>query len=41
VEDHYESVIDKKTLLPLSFSRNIHEGKYAQWDKFFFDQKNK
>ena len=41
VEDHYESVIDKKTLLPLSFSRNIHEGKYAQWDKFLFDQKNK
>src|SRR6185503_7714318 len=27
VNDHYESVIDKKTLLPLSFSRDIHEGK--------------
>ena len=26
VNDHYESVIDKKTLLPISFSRNIQEG---------------
>ncbi|MEP6646797.1 MAG: DUF3108 domain-containing protein [Saprospiraceae bacterium] len=38
VQDHYESVIDKKTLLPLSFSREVHEGKYEWWDKFFFDQ---
>jgi hypothetical protein len=41
VKDRYESVIDKKTLLPLSFSRDIHEGKYEWWDKFSFDQKNK
>ena len=41
VNDHYESVIDKKTLLPLYFSRNIQEGKYVWWDKFVFDQKNK
>ena len=40
VKDRYESVIDKKTLLPLSFSRNIQEGKYQRWDKFYFDQKN-
>ncbi len=39
VDDHYESVIDKKTLLPLSFSRDVHEGKFQWWDKFFFDQK--
>lgn len=38
VKDHYESVIDKKTLLPLSFTREVHEGKYEWWDKFFFDQ---
>ncbi|MEO6132682.1 MAG: DUF3108 domain-containing protein [Saprospiraceae bacterium] len=38
VQDHYESVIDKKTLLPLSFTREVHEGKYQWWDKFFFDQ---
>lgn len=38
VTDHYESVIDKKTLLPLSFTREVHEGKYEWWDKFFFDQ---
>lgn len=41
VNDHYESVIDKRTLLPISFSRDIQEGKYVWWDKFTFDQKNK
>lgn len=40
VNDEYESVIDKATLLPISFSRNIQEGKYVWWDKFTFDQKN-
>jgi hypothetical protein len=40
VEDKYESFIDKKTLLPISFSRDIREGKYMWWDKFTFDQKN-
>ena len=40
VNDRYESVIDKKTLLPLYFSRDIQEGKYVWWDKFNFDQKN-
>ena len=40
VNDYYESVIDKKTLLPISFSRDIQEGKYVWWDKFTFDQKN-
>src|SRR5262245_43238403 len=38
VNDRYESVIDKETLLPLSFSRDINEGKYVWWDKFMFDQ---
>lgn len=41
VNDHYESIIDKETLLPISFSRNIQEGKYVWWDKFTFDQKNR
>lgn len=40
VNDRYESVIDKRTLLPLYFSRDIQEGKYVWWDKFNFDQKN-
>ena len=40
VTDHYESVIDKKTLLPLSFYREVHEGKYEWWDRFYFDQVN-
>ncbi len=38
VNDYYESVIDKKTLLPISFARDIQEGKYEWWDKFTFDQ---
>lgn len=41
VNDRYESVIDKKTLLPMQFSRNIQEGKYVWWDKFTFDQQNR
>ena len=41
VDDHYESIIDKKTLLPLYFARDIKEGKYVWWDKFNFDQKNR
>lgn len=41
VNDTYESVIDKHTLLPISFSRDIKEGKYEWWDKFNFDQTNK
>lgn len=40
VQDRYESVIDKKTLLPITFSRDIQEGKFVWWDKFTFDQKN-
>lgn len=40
VNDYYESVIDKQTLLPMSFSRDIQEGKYVWWDKFTFDQEN-
>ncbi|HJW30214.1 MAG TPA: DUF3108 domain-containing protein [Saprospiraceae bacterium] len=38
VKDRYESIIDKQTLLPISFSRDISEGKYVWWDKFDFDQ---
>jgi hypothetical protein len=37
VEDLYESYIDKETLLPISFHRDIKEGKYVWWDKFTFD----
>ncbi len=40
VEDRYESVIDKETLLPITFARDIREGKHVWWDKFTFDQKN-
>lgn len=40
VNDYYESVIDKQTLLPISFKRDIQEGKYVWWDKFTFDQEN-
>lgn len=41
VDDTYESYLDKKTLLPVSFSRDIKEGKYEWWDKFTFDQVNR
>lgn len=40
VNDYYESVLDKETLLPISFKRDIQEGKYEWWDKFTFDQEN-
>lgn len=41
VEDHYKTVIDKKTLLPIEFVRDIHEGKFELYNKFTFDQINK
>jgi Protein of unknown function (DUF3108) len=40
VDDFYESYLDKKTLLPLTSIRTVHEGKYNLYDKVVFDQKN-
>jgi hypothetical protein len=41
VRDHYETIIDKETMLPIEFTRDIQEGKYRLYNKFEFDQVNK
>ena len=41
VEDYYDSWIDKKTLLPKTFERDVTEGKYTQYNKFIFDHPNR
>lgn len=40
VRDYYESIIDKETLLPKEFKRNVQEGKYIRFDSISFDQAN-
>jgi len=41
VEDHYDTYIDKETLLPEVSIRNISEGKYRLYDKIVFDHDQK
>jgi hypothetical protein len=41
VDDYFESIVNKKTMLPASHLRNIKEGKYTAYDKVFFDQQKK
>ncbi len=38
VEDYFYSRIDKETLLPTDFLRDIHEGNYIKYDSIGFDQ---
>lgn len=40
VNDYYSSRIDKNTLLPKTFVRQIEEGNYRKFDSLYFDQKN-
>lgn len=40
VDDYYETVLDKKTLRPKSFVRDIKEGKFYLYNRINFDQKN-
>ncbi len=40
VRDRYESSINKETLLPTTFVRDIEEGNYLRYDSVLFDQKN-
>jgi len=40
VRDYYMSKVDKATLEPVSFRRNIHEGNYVRYDSISFDQNN-
>jgi len=41
VRDHYQSYLDKETLLPLWFHRENFEGGYTADNKYIFDWKNK
>jgi len=40
VREQFESIADSKTLAPLSYSRNSHEGDYFAREKINFDYKN-
>jgi len=39
VNDYYSTLLDKKTLLPKEFTRDIEEGNYKLYNKIHFDQK--
>jgi hypothetical protein len=39
VNDVYETYLDKKTMLPLTSVREVHEGNYNLYDKIIFNQK--
>ncbi len=41
VRDHYETHIDKETLLPSYFVRDINEGDYQMYDRIEFDHKTR
>lgn len=41
VNDRYESLINKKTLLPVKHIREVHEGGYHLFDEILFDQNGK
>jgi hypothetical protein len=41
VRDTYETYIDKETMLPLRFKRNVNEGGYLIYNDIIFDQSNK
>lgn len=40
VDDYYRTLLDKETMLPLLFERDIQEGDYKFYNKIEFDQKN-
>ena len=41
VRDTFETHLDKETLLPTLFLRDVEEGKYRKYNKFIFDQSQK
>ena len=41
VRDTFETHLDKSNLMPTYFMRNIEEGKYRKFNKFFFDHESK
>lgn len=40
VNDRYDTYIDKETMLPLRFIRDLNEGKYTQKNEYLFDHTN-
>jgi hypothetical protein len=40
VRDKYDVTVDKATLLPISATRDVQEGKYRLYDKLTFDREN-
>jgi len=40
VRDRYRTIIDKETLLPKSFLRDISQGNYVRYDSMIIDQSN-
>jgi len=38
VRDYYASEVDRETILPTMFKRDVHEGKYIRFDSISFDQ---
>ncbi|MEM7572994.1 MAG: DUF3108 domain-containing protein [Bacteroidota bacterium] len=38
VRDHYESYVDKQTLLPRMHIKDVHQGNYRRYDRTTFDQ---
>lgn len=41
VRDKYESIVDARSLLPIQFNRQIHEGSFRQNENIQFNQKAK
>ena len=41
VRDYYDSYIDKQTLLPKKYVRQIYEGGYTKYNEVIYDQENK
>ena len=39
VKDHYESIVDKNSLHPIQFYRNVKEGGYKKIENVFFNHK--
>ena len=40
VRDHYESIVDKNTLLPIQYLHEVEEGNYQQFQRIVFDREN-
>jgi len=38
VKDHYESIVDKNTLLPIQYLHKVEEGNYTQYQRIEFDR---